>query len=212
MASTIHSKHHHVIPDIMNTSTSPCRLAYDIDWVGSMAEDLMDGVFDRTRLDLKKGRGAAYFWIACPKSDLYHFLDQVLETPPLPGRIAAAAENAEAIKAGGLPEVPLYGISSLTINTNDVGQWYGAPKDMSARVYAGRIAALIDRLEYVEGAIINSVEVRVSGRLKSTFERVLTTFLRAREKEFETEFAAMQAAEKALKKFTLVDPDSPRAR
>jgi hypothetical protein len=177
-----------------------------------MAEDLMDGVFDRTRLDLKKGRGAAYFWIACPKSDLYHFLDQVLETPPLPGRIAAAAENAEAIKAGGLPEVPLYGISSLTINTNDVSQWYGAPKDMSARVYAGRIASLIERLEYVEGAIINSVEVRVSGRLKSTFERVLRTFLRAREKEFETEFAAMQAAEKALKKFTLVDPDSPRAR
>ncbi len=212
MTSTIHTEHLHVIPDIMNTSTSPCRLAYDIDWVGSMAEDIFDGVFDRTRLDLKKGRGAAYFWIACPKSDLYHFLDQVLETPPLPGRIAAAAENAEAIKAGGLPDVPLYGISSITINTNDVDQWYGAPKDMSAKVYADRIASLIDKLEYVEGAIINNVEVRISGRLKSTFERVLTTFLRARDREFETEFAATQAAEKALKKFTLGGSGSLRAR
>jgi len=47
MTSTIHTEHLHVIPDIMNTSTSPCRLAYDIDWVGSMAEDIFDGVFDR---------------------------------------------------------------------------------------------------------------------------------------------------------------------
>lgn len=185
---------------------------YDIDWVGSVAADIFEGIFERTRLDLRKGRGSAYFWIACPKSALYSFLDQALECPPLPGRIASAAETAQAIRAGGLPEIPLHGVTSLTIDTNDESQWYGAAKSVSPREYASRIATLTDKLEYVEGAVVNNVELRVTGRLKTTFERVFHTFIGARERDYETEFAAMNAAEKALSKFVISGSPNARAR
>lgn len=196
----------------MQTSTSASRLMYDIDWVGSVAGDIFEGVFDRTRLDLRKGRGSAYFWIACPKSALYSFLDQALEHPPLPGRIASADETAQAIRDGGLPDVPLHGVTSLVINTNDEDQWYGASKGISAKEYASRIARLRDKLEYIEGAVINNVEVTVTGRMKGPFERVFHTFVGAREKDYETEFAAMNAAEKALNKFLLPGSTNDRAR
>lgn len=187
----------------MNTSAFTTLVHHDIDWVASVAGDLFEGLFEQAHKDLSKGRGSAYFWIACPNSSLYSFLSQTLDNPPSPGRVAAAPGTASAIKRGKLPDVPLAGITHLVIDTDDASSWYGAPRTLGKKRYVHQLSLMLDKLEYVEGAIENGVEVSVKGFYETSFMKVLRIFLEARLGNFATESAAMLEAEHALSRLRL---------
>jgi len=188
-------------------SEYPGKLLHDVNWVSQVAGDLFEGLFEQAQKDLAKGRGSAYFWIACPKSSLYSFLEQTLDTPPAPGRVASAEATASAIKRGNLPAVPLEGITQMVIDTDDTDAWYGAAKGSSKKRYIHAISMMLDKLEYVEGAIENNVEVRVTGHFSAPFRKVLNTFLQARLGNFATESAALLEAERALSSLRMRSTD-----
>ena len=200
---TIHNEHVPIIPYIMNTSAFTSLVNHDIDWVASVAGDLFEGLFEQAHKDLSKGRGSAYFWIACPKSSLYSFLSQVFEDTPAPGRVASAPGTASAIRRGNLPDVPLAGITHLVIDTDNASFWYGAPRALGKKRYIHKLSFMLDKLEYVEGAIENGVDVSITGYYEQAFRKVLRIFLEARLGNFATESAAMLEAESALSRLRL---------
>lgn len=145
-----------------NMQTGQQEFFADPEQLIELCTELYSEVFRRAKMDLKSKNRAirmdAYYWMACPNSDLYSLYSGAIGADFFP------AMFKDAIAEAGLPSVPTGGIKAVELNTDEPNSWCYWGGDESEDAYRAKVLQHHELSDEVLMASLNGCSVTVRGR------------------------------------------------
>lgn len=133
--------------------------------------ELFADIFQRAKADLKSRKKAlqmdAYYWMACPNSELYREISRMVGTEFRPDMFSEFACES------GLPAIPEGGVLEVILDTEEPNTWCFWDEATPVTQYREALKANNDELMCAFIARINGCEITPKGRGAEVVRQVI---------------------------------------